>query len=100
MAFNTLELKNMKLDSDDNFDGDDPETYVTLMTSRDRFKQCKACKKKISQELISVAWHSTTWWDCCVSDDERKEIETFLVDGNYHQDIYSNFLIFQIPSWN
>ena len=46
MAFNTLELKNMKLDSDDNFDGDDPETYVTLMTSCDRFKQCKACKKK------------------------------------------------------
>lgn len=55
MAFNTIELNNMKLDGDDNFDGDDPETYVTLMTSRDRFKQCKACKKEISQELISVA---------------------------------------------
>ena len=30
---------------------------------------------------MPVAWHPTRWWDCCVSEDEKKEIETFLIDG-------------------
>ena len=39
-----------------------------------KLKQWKACKKEIRKELIPLVWH------CCVSEDEKKEIKTFLVD--------------------
>ena len=29
---------------------------------------------------MPVAWHPTKWWDCCISDDEKKEKEPFLID--------------------
>ena len=56
MGFNTMELNNINLD-DDNFDEDDPQTimHVRLTTWYNRFKQLKACKKEISNELIPVA---------------------------------------------
>ena len=27
-----------------------------------------------------VAWHSTRWWDWCVLEDEKKEVEQFFTD--------------------
>ena len=26
-----------------------------------------------------VAWHPTRWWDWCMSEEEQKEIESFLL---------------------
>ena len=29
---------------------------------------------------MPVTWHPTKWWHCCFSEDEKKEIEPFLID--------------------
>ena len=34
-------------------------------------------KVKIKEELLPIAWHPSRWWDCCVSEDEKKETEKF-----------------------
>ena len=34
-----------------------------------------ACKKGITKELMTVAWHPTRWWDCCIPEDDKKEIK-------------------------
>ena len=38
-------------------------------------KKRKALKKKISEELMKIAWHPKRWWNCCMSENEKKEIE-------------------------
>ena len=50
------------------------------MTWRNKFKQHKACKKEINKELMPAEWHLTRWWDWCLSEDEKKETEPFLID--------------------
>ena len=44
MDFDTIDLNNINLNDDDNFDEDDPETinHVRLMTWQKKFKQHKA----------------------------------------------------------
>ena len=73
MGLNTIYLNKINL-GDGNFDEDDPETiiHVRLMAWRNNYKQCKACKKEISKELMPVAWHRTSWWDWCMQEDEKK----------------------------
>ena len=75
LVFNILKnlqciLNDISLD-DDNFDKEDPETIIHIrsLAWRNRFKQCKACKKDISKELMLVEWHPTRWWDWCLSED-------------------------------
>ena len=62
VVLSNIDLININLD-DDIFDEDDPETidHVRLMTWRNRFKQCKACKK----EIRPLAWHPIRWWNWC-----------------------------------
>ena len=36
--------------------------------------------KKISSELIPTAWHTKRWWDFCMSEVEKKEIEPFFTE--------------------
>ena len=31
--------------------------------------------KKINGELMSEAWHPKRWWNSCMSEDDKKEIE-------------------------
>ena len=41
-----------------------------------KFEKRKALKKKkISEELLPVARHPKRWWNICLSEDEKKEIE-------------------------
>ena len=35
----------------------------------------QALKKKISEESMPIAWHPERWWNFCMSEDEKKEIE-------------------------
>ena len=35
----------------------------------------------ISKELVSVAWHSTRWWDWCIPEDEKKEVKSVFTDN-------------------
>ena len=39
----------------------------------------KAQKAKIKENLLSIAWHPSRWWDWCVPEDEKKETEKLLV---------------------
>ena len=50
---------------DTNYDEDDPETIIPirLLAWPIKFEKCKAHKKKISKELMSIAWHSKPWWN-------------------------------------
>ena len=29
---------------------------------------------------MPVAWRPTSMWDCCMSEDEKKEVESILID--------------------
>ena len=29
---------------------------------------------------MHVSWHLTRWWDCCMPEDEKKGIESILID--------------------
>ena len=36
--------------------------------------------KKISEELMPIVWHPKRWWNFCLSDNERKEIEPIFTE--------------------
>ena len=38
--------------------------------------------KKIDERLLPVASHPTRVWNCCISQDEKIEVESFLIDKN------------------
>ena len=35
----------------------------------------KGSKNLNKKEVIPVTWHPSRWWDCCMSEDEKKETE-------------------------
>ena len=41
------------------------------------YEQRKAQKAKIKEELMPVAWHPDRWWNWCVPEDEKKELEIY-----------------------
>ena len=43
-------------------------------------KNAKYLEKELNEELISVAWHPNRWWDWCVSEDEKKEIDPMFIE--------------------
>ena len=54
------------------FDDDDE-----LITWCDAYIKCKTQKAKIKEELMPVAWHPDRWWNWCVPEDEKKELEKY-----------------------
>ena len=46
-----------------------------------KFEIRKALLKKISEELMPVACLPKRWWNFCVSEDEKKEIELFFLSN-------------------
>ena len=62
---------------DTNYDEDDPETivHVRLFAWNSKFEKRNALKKKISKELMPLVWHPKIWWNFCISEHEKKEIE-------------------------
>ena len=41
------------------------------------YEQHKAQKAKIKEELMPVAWHPDRWWNWCVPEHEKKELEIY-----------------------
>ena len=67
-----------------------PDQFVTLemwheyfddalITWRDAYIKRNAQKAKIKEELMLVAWHPDRWWDWCVPEHEKKELEIYFV---------------------
>ena len=75
-----IDLNNINLDND--FDEDDPGTiiHVRLSAWHIKFEKRKTLEKELNEELMSVAWHSSRWWDWCVSEDEKKEIDPIFIE--------------------
>ena len=46
-----------------------------LIRWRNEYKKRKAQKAQIKKELLPIAWHPSSWWDWCVSEDKKKETE-------------------------
>ena len=44
-----------------------------------KFEKRKALKK-INEELMGKAWHPKRWWNLCMSEDEKKEIEPIFTE--------------------
>ena len=44
------------------------------------FEKQKAFYKKISEELLPIAWHPKIWWNFCMSEDAKKEIEPIFTE--------------------
>ena len=43
-------------------------------------ENAKHLRKDISKELVPIAWHPTKWWDWCIVEDEKKEIDSIFTD--------------------
>ena len=43
-------------------------------------KNVKHLKKK-NEELMPIVWHPKRWWNCCMSEDVKKEIEPIFTEG-------------------
>ena len=80
MGILSVSLNNINLHN--NFDEDDPDTiiYIRLLSWHIRFEKRKVLEKKISEELISIAWHPKRWWDFCMPEDVKKEIEPIFTE--------------------
>ena len=75
-----IDLNCINLD-DNNFDEDDPDIiiHVRLLAWHTKFEKGKALKKDISEELMPAALHSNRWWDWCMVEDEKKEIDPIFI---------------------
>ena len=81
MGILNIDLNCINLD-DNNVDEDDPDTiiHVRLLAWHIKFKKGKAFKKELSEKLMPVALHPSRWWDWCVSEDEKKEIDPTFIE--------------------
>ena len=52
-----------------------PHNYNVIMKKYEAYKSQKTQKASIKEELMPIAWHPSRYWDCCMSEDEKKETE-------------------------
>ena len=43
-------------------------------------KNTENLKKKLNEELMSVAWHPKRCWDWCVPEDEKMKIDSMFIE--------------------
>ena len=41
------------------------------------YRKQKAQKASIKEELLPIAWCPSRYWDCCMSEDEKRRVEAF-----------------------
>ena len=81
MGILTIYLNNINL-GDTNYDEDDPDStiLIILLAWHIKVEKRKALKKKLNEELMPVAWHPKRWWNFCVLEDEKKEIDPIFIE--------------------
>ena len=81
MSILNIDINNINLDN--SFDEDDPDTIIIiirLLAWHIKFEKTQALKKIISEELMPIAWHPKRWWNFCMSEDEKKEVESIFTE--------------------
>ena len=78
MGVVNIDLNNINLD--DNFDEDLSIILFKFFGCFSKFEKRKPLKKKLNEELISVAWHPNSWWDWCVKKQEK-------IDRSYFEEL-------------
>ena len=75
-------LNNINLD-DTSYDEDDADTiiHVRLLVWHIKLEKGKELQKRMSEELMPIAWHSKRRWNFCMSEDEKKDIELVFTEG-------------------
>ena len=48
---------------------------VRLLVWYIKLEERKALLKELNEELMLIAWHPRRWWNFCMTEDEKKEIE-------------------------
>ena len=61
-------------------DDSDDMIFTRLLVWHIKFKKCKPRKKKLSEELMPVAWYPKRWWNFCISKDKKKKEEAILTE--------------------
>ena len=84
MGILSVDLDKINLDDDNNFYEDNPETiiHVKLLAWHNKFEKYEAFKKHINKELMPVTWHPSRWWDWCMLEDEKKQIEPIFANNS------------------
>ena len=85
MGILSVSLNNINLDN--NFDEDDPDAIILirLLAWHIRFEKRKVLEKKISEELISIAWHPKRWCNFCMPEDvKKKKYNRFLLSDSFN----------------
>ena len=88
VVFNCNEMGILNIDfncinlDDSNFEEDDPDTIIHIrhLSWHIKFEKRKALKKELSEELMPVEWHPNRWWNWCMSEDGKKEIDTMFIE--------------------
>ena len=52
---------------------------TALLTWNIKFEKQKTLKTMLSDELIPIAWHPKRWWNFCVSEVKKKEIDRIFI---------------------
>ena len=81
MGICRVNLNNINFE-DTRYEGDDRDTIILirLLAWHIKFEKCKALKKKISEGLMAIAWHLKRWWNFCISEDKKKEIDPIFIE--------------------
>ena len=53
---------------------------IRLLDWQVKFEKHRELQKVINEELMPVAWHSERWWDFCVSEEEKKEVDPIFIE--------------------
>ena len=57
--------------------------HIRLLAWHIKFGNAKNLKK-ISEELLLTALHPKRWWNFCISEDEKKDIEPILLSDDFN----------------
>ena len=91
MGIANIDLNNINLD--DNFDEENPNTIILirLLACHTKFEKRKELKKELNKELMSVAGHAKRWWNWCVFEYEKKDLDPIFIKElqNGYWDIFS-----------
>ena len=107
MDIHNIDLNNINVDN--NFDEDEPDSIILIrllawhikLEKRKELKKfiSEELKKNTSEELMAIVWHLKRWWNWCLPEDEKNEIEPIFIEELqkcasvvYHMEVLKHFI--------